>query len=235
MTGPPQHSDCRESLGAYALGALSDAEARGVERHLESCQECRADLDWLRAAVDALPASVTQIEPPPELKQRVMQIVEAEAALLRAAGHAADEPVRPTRERLRPFTGRRLALAAAVAAACVAAIVIPLEAGGAGTRVIPARITASALVGRVRATLRVRGEHAQLVLAGLPAPGAGHVEELWVEHGLRAPTPAGTFVLQTGTVNLSRPVRSGDLVLVTVEPGRGTSRPTTPPLLVARV
>jgi hypothetical protein len=73
-------------------------------------------------------------------------------------------------------------------------------------------------------------------VSGLPAPAADHVDELWVKpRGAAAPRPAGTFVVQAGSVKLSLPVRSGDRVLVTVEPGRGGPAPTTTPILLARV
>jgi anti-sigma-K factor RskA len=238
-----EHQDYREALAAYALGALPAAEADRMRLHLESCRDCRAELDWLRGAVDALPASVTPVEPPPELKARVMEIVQAEAALLRAAGEAADRPPgevpqhsppRTTRIR-RWLSGPRLPAAVGLAVACLAAIVVLLVSASTSTRRVPVRITAQALVGHTRASLSVRGDHAELTVSHLPVPPAGHVEELWVKRGNAAPIPAGVFVLQSGTVPVGRPVHHGDLVLVTIEPGRGTAQPTTSPFLIARV
>ena len=92
MSASAEHEELREALGAYALGALPEPEADRVHRHLEACPDCQAEFERLRAAVDALPASVTQIDAPPELKARVMATVEAEAALLQEAGGAADHP-----------------------------------------------------------------------------------------------------------------------------------------------
>jgi len=233
-----EHRKCMESLGAYALGALPDGEAERVRQHLDGCRECRAELEWLRAAVDALPASVPPIEPPPELKARVMEIVESEAELLRAAGEPADRPPPPSpTPRRRWFSIGALAPAVALAAVCVVALVVMLvvSGGGSGIRVINAQIVDPALAGRVHASLRVQGTEAQLRVSGLPAPPADHVDQLWVQHSTGAPPrSAGTFVVQSGSVSLSRPVRRGDLVLVSVEPGRGSAAPTTAPLLVAR-
>jgi anti-sigma-K factor RskA len=232
------HRECADVLGAYALGALSQDEAERVRRHIERCPTCRDELDGLRAAVDALPASVEQIEPPRGLKQRLMAIVEAEAELLRAAGDAAD---RPAGEAARPRGRRWLAAprwrpAAAFGLACAIAVaVIVLSAGGAGPRTIRAQVSPSLRAAGVRASVQVRGSRAELVVSGLPLPAADHVDELWVQHGASVPQPAGTFVVRSGSVEASRPVRSGDLVLVTVEPGGGTPAPTTSPLLVARV
>lgn len=38
------HSEVRELLGAYALDAVDDDEARAVEDHLDACQPCRAEV-----------------------------------------------------------------------------------------------------------------------------------------------------------------------------------------------
>jgi hypothetical protein len=45
----------RESLGAYALGHLSDDERAGIEAHLEGCPDCRAELESLAPVVRLLP------------------------------------------------------------------------------------------------------------------------------------------------------------------------------------
>jgi anti-sigma factor RsiW len=231
------HRDCSEALGAYALGALPDVENERVHQHLASCRPCRAELESLRAAVDALPASVPQIDPPPELKARLMEIVETEADVLQAAGEPADEPPKaaspgPPRRWL-PISIPSPGLA--VACACVLAVAIVIAiAGSGGTRTIQAQVSGRLLTHGTRATLQLNGTHARLVLTGLPEPAAGHVNELWVKRGTASPQPAGTFVLRTGSVEVGRPVRRGDLVMLTVELAPGTTAPTGVPLIVAR-
>jgi anti-sigma factor RsiW len=236
MSSGLEHRECAEALAAYALGALPDAEGTRVRRHLDRCHECRAELDWLRAAVDALPASVPQIEPSPELRGRVMEIVKAEAGPLQTA---ADRPKRLRRpRRLRwPVPARRaLRPGLAIAAVCAAVVVAALVAAssGSGTRTIQAQIAGPALAARARVSLQVSGTRATLIVKGLPAPAADHVDEIWVVHGKAAPAPAGTFVVQSGSVEVGRAVRRGDLVLVTVERGRGTAAPTSNPFIVAK-
>jgi anti-sigma factor RsiW len=258
-----EHRECSESLGAYALGALPEVENERVRQHLASCRQCRAELEGLRSAVDALPASVPQIDPPPELKARLMEIVEAEAKVLQAAGAAADRPgpqqadrpapqqadpapeqanrPAPTatvRRRRRwlptsiPSPGLALACACVIAIAIVVAIVS--SAAGPGSRTIQAQLSGRLLAAGTRATLELSGTRARLVLSGLPAPRPGHVDELWVKRGAASPEPAGTFVVQSGSVQVARVVRHGDVVMLTVEPEPGTTAPTSDPLLVAR-
>lgn len=197
MSSGLEHRECTESLGAYVLGALPDAESAQVERHLASCRECQAEVEWLRVAADALPASVPQIDPPPALKDRVMGIVDAEAELLRAAGQAADRPESPRRRMARWrsfffFTGWRPAITLGAVGAVALTVVLVTTGGSSGTRTFQAQTS----VKGVQASLIVRGARAELVVSHLPAPLADHVDELWVKRGNAAPQPAGTFVLR---------------------------------------
>lgn len=236
MSSGLEHRECAEALAAYALGALPKDEAARVERHLSECRECRAELDWLRAGVDVLPASVPPIEPPPELKPRLMSIVEGEAELLRAAGPAADRPQPSEGARRRWWPpGVAVRAAAGAAALCVAVVVVVLvlSGGSSGTRVIRAQVAPSLAGAHV--SLQVRGTSSELVVTGMPVPAADHVNEIWVKRGSAPAIPAGTFVVRNGSVEVERPVRSGDVVMVTVEPGAGTAAPTTNPVIVVRI
>ena len=79
-----------DELAAWVLGALEREEAEAFERHLARCERCRTDLNWLRPAVDTLPASVTQIAPPPRLRGLLAAVrTEARRAKPRA-GRGAD-------------------------------------------------------------------------------------------------------------------------------------------------
>lgn len=237
MSNAVEHAECADSLAAFALDALPEAEAQRVQRHLNDCQECRATYTWLRAAVDVLPASVPPLEPSPDLKTRVMSVVETEAELLRAAGAAADRPPRKARpERWRSRWSPALGFAAALSTACVVAVVVLLAVGGgSGTRTVQARITSSALTGRVIASLQIQGSAAALKVSGLPVPATNRVYELWVQHDGGPPERAGTFVVQSGSVDVADRVKRGDVVLMTIEPSPGTVVPTTAPLLEAPV
>ena len=233
MSHAAEHDRCAEDLGAFALGALGELDSERVERHLVACTECRTELEWMRTAVDALPGSVPQVQPSPQLRARVMDAVRAEAELLNAAGAAADRPARESRPLL-GWSGWRLGGAAAALCAVAAVAIVLAGGGGSTTRTVPAELAAS-LRGRATAALRISGTRAQLVVARLPAPPADHVDELWVEPAGGQPRPAGTFVVRTGTVTLTARVRRGDTVLVTVEPGAGTGAPTSTPFLRATV
>ncbi|MGH2589618.1 MAG: zf-HC2 domain-containing protein, partial [Actinomycetota bacterium] len=73
------HRRWEDELAAWMLGALEESEAEEFERHLAQCERCRSDLEWLRPAVDAIPASVTQVAAPPRLRGELLGTVRAEA------------------------------------------------------------------------------------------------------------------------------------------------------------
>ena len=74
------HDRWRDDVAAYMLGALEPDEAAELELHAESCERCRSEMRWLTAAVEALPEAVGRLEPPRQLRERVMSEVRADAA-----------------------------------------------------------------------------------------------------------------------------------------------------------
>src|SRR5687768_5638169 len=89
-----QHQDIFETLGAYALGAVPDGERARVAAHLEDCPICAEDATSLMRAASNLVADVPVLDPPPALRDRIMAVVESEAALLQAT---SPEPARQRR------------------------------------------------------------------------------------------------------------------------------------------
>jgi anti-sigma factor RsiW len=109
----------RESLGAQALGQLSDQERAAVEAHLDGCAECRAELESLQAVARLMPLADPERfgaapAPPPGLGDRVAATIAAER---RSGGR---------RRRLR----LGLALSGATAALAAAALALVVLPGG---------------------------------------------------------------------------------------------------------
>jgi anti-sigma-K factor RskA len=74
------HERWSEDLAAYLLGALDPEETAELERHALGCERCRSQLGWLTPAVQALPDSVERLEPPRELRSRILAEVRSDAA-----------------------------------------------------------------------------------------------------------------------------------------------------------
>ncbi|HEY0320796.1 MAG TPA: anti-sigma factor [Pyrinomonadaceae bacterium] len=74
------HEEEKEMLAAHALGALDVDEARIVEEHLATCEECRAELVEWRETSSVLAYTVKPAEPSPGLRSRILESVRADDA-----------------------------------------------------------------------------------------------------------------------------------------------------------
>ena len=75
------HDQLRMSLGAFVLGHLDAAEQERVRAHVDTCTQCRADLDELMPIATALVAAdptASAGEPPADLGARIEQRIRAE-------------------------------------------------------------------------------------------------------------------------------------------------------------
>jgi len=243
-----QHAD---TVAAFLLGALSDAERREFQAHMATCAHCREDVASLRLVADALPLAVPPVAPPPQLRDRLMETVRAEADVLSAAGPAADKPQRqpqPTRRRRFAFSsGRPLALAGAVGA-LVLGVALGLGIGAATNddqtktqtvvqvRTVQARVDTVAAP-RGTAVIVLRDGVATLRVRGLPAPPPGKVYEVWLlRRGAQAPSPTDALfsVSTRGSGRVALPsVQGVEAVLVTAEPDGGSQAPTSQPFINA--
>src|SRR4051812_4213451 len=161
-----QHDRFQEDIGAYLLRALEPAEQAAFEGHLATCPECRAEVEELRVAADALPRSVEPFAAPPSLKRSLMTAVKEDARPARQPW-----PARLGLDRLVP---PQFALAGAAALLIVAVLVgTQLGSGGDnGKRVVTAVIDRSR-VPDATATLTLGGGPGQLRVTGMPRPRPG--------------------------------------------------------------
>ncbi|MFN2462297.1 MAG: zf-HC2 domain-containing protein, partial [Candidatus Dormibacteria bacterium] len=109
------HEQVDELIAAFALGAVEDAEATLVRRHLPECPECQDTLVRMTEVVAVLPLSLEEVAPPEDLKSRVLARVSGTAVSIPAG--AADAEV----QGLQPGEGKLLFLRRVPAWAPVAA------------------------------------------------------------------------------------------------------------------
>ena len=70
--------EVREQLPDYSLGTLSDIESAALRRHLRGCAGCRAEAQKLDEGVALFASAAHAMEPPPELKSKVLGVLEEE-------------------------------------------------------------------------------------------------------------------------------------------------------------
>jgi anti-sigma-K factor RskA len=235
--------DCSQLVdaAAYVLGALEQDELERYREHLRGCAECRAEVTELQLVVDELPSSVPRVRAPDSLRERILTNVRSEAAVLHAAGHAADRPQRARRRR--PLPDRPSALFAGGFAAAVAAVAIVLAialSGGTSTHERISRGVVTAGVSGASATLHIRDEHGDLTVAHMPQPGSGRIYEVWlVRHDSTEPAPTSALFGVThegsGAVDVPADLHDVQQVLVTSEPLGGSAHPTRKPVIAVSV
>lgn len=223
MSDPGGHGDRHDELAAYALGALDERERARLESHLDECERCRAYLQWLRPAVDVLPASVEQLAPPPRLQSRLMDAVRADVRRERRErrGRATAENGRSWRGLvLRPAVG--IAAAIAVVIGGVVGYVVHDSGGGEPAPTLSATLVRDPV-------------EARLSVQNMPQPEPGDVYKVWVQRN-GVMQPSTTFVPEgDGSYEtvIRRSLVGAQAVAVTEEEDPATRRPTLPAVISA--
>ena len=239
------HERFDELKDAFVLGALPEEERRELEEYLAEHPERQAEIDELGTVAGLLALSPQEKEPPPELRRRIMDVVEAEAGRPRVES-------RSWLVRMRESLGvRGLALGAAAAMLVIGLfswnMVLQgemqdlqgrvqslqgqpqepqmVELGGAGTE-----------HGARAELVTLEGDRAVLVVENMPPVPEGKIYQIWVIED-DVPKPSGLFEPKQDSVAavVEHPLDEADAVAVTVEPEGGSPQPTTDPVLAAEV
>jgi hypothetical protein len=237
-----EHDRRLEEVAAYAIGALDPERVAELERHLADCRRCQEELRWLSPAVRALPEAVERQAPPPELKQRLMAEVRADAA---AEGRRARGEERGERARSRVGLGewlRGLNLGGLTWKPLAGlALVILVVAGGIGYAVGTGGSGGGAGhtwqvepgANGIAAKLVTEGDRGELHLTGVEPLPRGRVLEAWVERdGIVEAVPALFAPDQAGRASTTiESMKDVSAVMVTREPAGGSKKPTTKPFV----
>jgi hypothetical protein len=226
----PTDSDLIALATPYALHAVTDAERADIERRVAAAPPtvAQAFADEVRAVREtmAVMSAATAVEPPQQLRDRLLADVRA-------------DNVRPLRPRIKRWQTALLATAAA--------LVIGLGALGVGLAVRPAATPSTA--DQVFAAPDVRTVSGQipsggtatvvfsrdknagvLVMNNVAPPAPGTVYQMWLI-GDKGPRSAGTMdakAVAPSTTAVLRDLDGSQALAFTVEPGSGSTQPTSP-------
>jgi anti-sigma-K factor RskA len=198
----PVHPRPHPDLAGWVLGSLEADDAEAFERHLQACDDCRAELAELERLPALLSIAAPPVELPSDLEERTI------AAVHRAA----------SRRR-----GRRFAQIGTAVAACLALLAV-LTFGNLGAKpqtadFALAPVAAGAMRAEAHAVKVANGWQVDLKAVNLPP---GHYECWYTGRGDQPGTPnrvsAGTFKVEAdGTVDVRMTVGVSPLQFPTME------------------
>jgi hypothetical protein len=205
-----------------------------VAAHLASCDR-HPEMRELEALAASLALAAEEMEPPPALKSRLMEAIEADTGSSKSATGIPIRAQGSSFDAIRgwfanPRFGYGLSAALAVAAIGLLAWNISLQNESADQVVVNGSGSAS---GRV---IYLKDEGlVVMVVRGLPALPSGKVYEVWSMSSGKA-TPLGLLsATASGEASASMPFNESgvDLVAVTAEQAPGVDQPTTSPVFSA--
>ena len=231
--------DLHTLTGAYAADALDAVDRDVFERHLETCESCRAEVRELQATTARLAVGVSAA-PPAALRDRVL----AEVGRTRQLS-TPGEVVRLDQRRNRSWYRQPATAAAAVL------LVVAVGLGGLAVQENRQKADAERLAERIAAvavdpqrtvhTVQVaRGGTGTLVAADgiavfhgtdLPRLPDGRAYQLWRISGQESQS-AGVLGRGGELTGVVTDLGPGDAVGVTVEPADGSSQPTSDPVFL---
>jgi len=221
------HERWRDDLAAHLLGSLDASEDEALKLHLSECDRCRQELRWLGPAMEVLPVSVSTVEAPAGLRERIMATVEAEAGEAPAPAAPQRNAFEPRRARFRAWA-LRPAMGIAATAVIGAGIVGYVANEGGGNQ-SASTIAAPTQANGIQATLERTGDSGTLELAGLHQLSNRRVYQAWIQRGTVVEPAGSGFVPGTnGTASAAVPrdLDGAARVMVTVESRRGSTHPS---------
>ncbi|WP_455383681.1 anti-sigma factor [Salinispira pacifica] len=233
ITGKEEHAKMSHLLPSYVTGGLDPNETAAVKRHLRRCSQCRSLLAEYRSAFDAIGMSVPLREPPPSLRQHIIDSLPAQPP------YRLPSPIRFILDH------PRAVIAASLSVLFLLLGSIWLNVSGiSGSPALPgvrseraaedilAVMSGTAVAPRARAIIAVGSDETSgtLYAFGLPTPPAGYAYQLWLQKdgvrrsgGVFRVTPEGHAVHR---IRLPVPITDFPSFGITVEPESGSLDPT---------
>lgn len=222
--------EVEELLGAYVLEALSEEEHRAIDAHLATCPTCPKTESQLRAIVEVFPLTVPPLDPPPQVKERLLaRIYTEEAARQPARALPITPPAslagRPRRWRNALLAATLLVLFCLVGALFAWNIALNQQVAQLSARAKPPMVfTLRGLGTNTAAHGQVLYYPSQnltvLIIRDLPSLSGTQVYQGWLLRG-QQPTSIGLFNVQQGvaTLDVAGVVTGYDTAAVSLEAG----------------
>ena len=218
-----------ESLPAYALGSLDEAEAQMVAQHLAGCHICRSEMKAFQEVAGQIALTAPDAELSGDLKPRLMERIQ-----ISSQGHS-----RATRWH---FARQLMPVSAIVGLILIAALAISnmllwqkldqmeVLAGPLGMRAIALQNTNVAPTASGFVVISASGDNGVLIVDELPVLDTGSEYQLWLVREGRSASGAVFSVDESGykgmRIESSQSLLLFSSVRVTIEPVGGSANPT---------
>jgi anti-sigma-K factor RskA len=223
-----------DSLPAYTVGCLEGTEARQVAMHLAGCQACRREFKALREVADELALLAPAADPPPELKQQLMDRVKVPRP---AAREPASVPAaRPQR------AGRWMPAWAVVSLALILALIttnlllwqrvrsLDILVARPGMRAVALRHSDAAPLASGFVIISGNGASGTLVVDELPQLAEQQQYQVWLVRNNQYTAGPVFSVNEDGyrgmRIDAPESLHLYELVCITIEPAGGSPQPT---------
>ena len=231
---------------AYVLGALPEQERRSFEDYLAAHPELQTEIDELGAVAGLLAFSPPEQEPAPELRSRVMEVVEAKA-------EPRGDRRRSTFARIGGYLSVR-----SVALGAATLLVIGLlswnvllqgqvqDLHGQVEEAQDQRQVQQSQTIELEGSWADQGTNAEvasihenkiiLVAKNMPSVPEDRTCQIWVIND-DVPKPSGLFQPDGNmtAAPITNSIAKADVIAVTVEPAGGSEKPTSDPVLSAEL
>lgn len=230
----------------FVLGAVEPEQAAEIEKHLaDDCTYCNARVREARDLAAAFSGMVDVVQPPPELRRRVLDSIAPPAAVAKPA------------KKQQNWLGGMIALGAACVALTVFCLWLGSQTDSLQNRLSAATQERDQLEQALKVLSRSETRAVQFgradqprgrvfvnptgglvfVASGLPRIAADRTFELWLVPPAGAPRKAGLFrtdqngdIVQASRIAVDPGTTAA--VAVSVEPEGGSNAPTTTPIIV---
>ncbi|BAX90829.1 anti-sigma factor [Mycobacterium shigaense] len=222
----PNEFELLELAAPYALHAVTDAERADIDRRVAAAPSpiAAAFADEVRAVREtmAVLSAATSAEPPAQLRTTILGLAQPAASAKRSV-----------RWRTTVVVSVAAAIVAGLTALGVQVLLRPSAAPSLAQQVLaaPDVRTVSAPLGTGNATVMFSHDRnaGVLVMNDVPPPAPGTVYQMWLI-GANGPKSVGTMgpaAVTPSTTAMLANIGSSTALAFTVEPGKGSTQPTT--------
>jgi len=213
-----QHTLEHPEAAGWALGALDPDDAAAFEEHLQSCEQCLAEVAEFAPVARSLTLAAPANEPPPDLEAKTLAVVQYAVMAERQAqpepaAPKVNSPGKASRWPHLHWTNPLLpAVTALGAAAVTAAAFIAVQVSGPTAPPVAASFNLHAQPGQSGSATAIAsyahgGWEIQLTVKGLGKLGPGQFYECWYASPASRPghqdlITAGTFTGSNGTFSM---------------------------------